>query len=95
MGRGNVEKNESERRLFNLSYKPGGLVCSYYSEMGHSKQKCYEIIGYPDWWDFTKKSRKNIGKSVANTTETDQVHPTTNVVYPGIIGKKICTFCYY
>ena len=70
-------------------YKPGvGLMCSYCGEMRHSKQRCYEIIGYPDWWDFMKKSRKNIGKSMANLTETNQVRRTTNVVHPGIIGKK-------
>ena len=37
-----------------------GLMCSHYSEMGYLKQRCYEIIGYLDWWDFTKKPRKNI-----------------------------------
>ena len=41
--------------------KSGGLVCTYCGESGHSKQRCYEIIGYLDWWDFIKKPRKNIG----------------------------------
>ena len=27
--------------------KPSGLVCTHCGEMGHSKQRCYEIIGYP------------------------------------------------
>ena len=53
-------------------YKPGvGLMCSHCGEMRHLKQRCYEIIGYPDWWDFKKKTRKNIGKSVVNLIETD------------------------
>ena len=34
------------------------LSCTHCGEMGHSKQRCYEIIGYPDWWDFTKKTQK-------------------------------------
>ena len=71
-------------------YKPGvGLMCSHCGEMRHLKQRCYEIIGYSDWWDFMKKRRKNIGKSVANLTETDQVRPTTNVVHPGTIEKNL------
>ena len=53
--------NEKWRQIINSGYKkPGGLVCFYCGEVGHSKQRCYEIIGYPDWRDFTKKPRKNI-----------------------------------
>lgn len=35
--------------------KNGGLICTHYGETGHSKQRCYKIIGYLEWWDFTKK----------------------------------------
>ncbi|KAA8543807.1 hypothetical protein F0562_022016 [Nyssa sinensis] len=50
----------------------------------HSKQRCYEIIGYPEWWDFTKKPRKKIaGKAMVTSTEEDQSPPTTNVAHPG------------
>ena len=39
--------NEKWRPMINSGYKnPGGLVCFYCFEAGHSKQKCYEIIGY-------------------------------------------------
>uniref|UniRef100_A0A2C9W5T7 Retrotransposon gag domain-containing protein n=1 Tax=Manihot esculenta TaxID=3983 RepID=A0A2C9W5T7_MANES len=36
------------------SVKSNNFVCSYCGEIGHSKQRYYEIIGYPEWWDFTK-----------------------------------------
>eukprot|EP00257_Ricinus_communis_P020953 XP_015580324.1 uncharacterized protein LOC107261989 [Ricinus communis] len=47
------------------------LLCDYCGETGHSKQWCYEIIGYPEWWDFSKKPRKkSVGKlMVANVSE--------------------------
>ena len=45
--------------------KTGGLMCTYCGESGHFKKICYEIIGYPDWWDL-KKNRKNIGKNMGN-----------------------------
>ncbi|XP_061366622.1 uncharacterized protein LOC133309809 [Gastrolobium bilobum] len=40
--------------------RPSSFLCSHYGEVGHSKQRCYELIGYPDWWDFTKRPRKKI-----------------------------------
>ena len=60
-------------------------MCSHCGEMGHSKQRCYEIIGYPDWWDFTKKPRKFFRKPLVHLTEADLTQPPTNVTHPGII----------
>ncbi|KAA8517308.1 hypothetical protein F0562_017601 [Nyssa sinensis] len=63
--------------------KFSGLVCSHCGETGHSKQRCYEIIGYPEWWDFTKKPRKKIaGKAMVTSTKEDQSPPTANVAHP-------------
>ncbi|KAK4270129.1 hypothetical protein QN277_023208 [Acacia crassicarpa] len=28
------------------------LICSHCGDSGHSKARCYEIIGYPEWWDL-------------------------------------------
>lgn len=48
----------SEKPVFNPAIKKtSGLICNHCREMGHSKQQCYEIIGYPDSWNFKKKSR--------------------------------------
>ncbi|GKD19153.1 retrovirus-related pol polyprotein from transposon TNT 1-94, partial [Tanacetum coccineum] len=38
------------------------LECTHCGEKGHTEQRCYEVIGYPEWWDFTKRPRKNIAK---------------------------------
>ncbi|GJU37419.1 putative RNA-directed DNA polymerase [Tanacetum coccineum] len=38
------------------------LILMIMCEKGHTKQRCYEVIGYPEWWDFTKRPRKNIAK---------------------------------
>ncbi|KAJ8761403.1 hypothetical protein K2173_001534 [Erythroxylum novogranatense] len=43
-----------------LEKKTNNFICSHCGETGHSKQQCYKIIGYLDWWDFSKKLRKNI-----------------------------------
>ena len=68
--------------------KSSGFMCSHCGETGHSKQRCYEIIGYPEWWDFTKKPRKKIaGKAMVTSTQVDQSPPTINVAQPGDVSK--------
>ncbi|KAJ9539522.1 hypothetical protein OSB04_032255 [Centaurea solstitialis] len=57
----------------NINGKGNTLTCTHCGEDGHSKQRCYEIIGYPDWWDFSKKPRKKIGQaSVAATAKLEE-----------------------
>lgn len=41
--------------------------CHACGELGHRKERCFEVIGYPDWWDFTKNPRKNISKANIST----------------------------
>ena len=64
------------------------LVCTHCWEKGHSQQRCYEIVGYPERWDFSKKPRKKIaGKTMMTSSEENQPLPNANVAHPGIIGK--------
>lgn len=43
----------------NSNSKGNTYTCIHCGEEGHSKKRCYEIIGYPDWWDFTKKIKSS------------------------------------
>lgn len=52
------------------------FTCTHYGEEGHSKLRCYEIIGCPDWWDFTKKPQKKISQD-AMATSSDPKEPVT------------------
>ena len=38
-------------------------LCTHCGETGHTKSRCYDIIGYPEWWDFSKAPRKRNSKS--------------------------------
>ena len=68
--------------------KANNLVCTHCGEKSHSQQRCYEIIGYPEWWDFSKKPRIKIaGKAMMTSSEETQPLPIANVAHPGIIGK--------
>ncbi|XVF37530.1 hypothetical protein REPUB_Repub20aG0016600 [Reevesia pubescens] len=93
---GVVYLHSAMARLRNRSKQSTGKssnhVCSHCGESGHTKQRCYEIIGYPEWWDFSKKPRKKIAGKVMVTNEVqsnveDKLQPTTNFAYPGIVGK--------
>lgn len=49
------------------------FVFAHYGESGQSKLLFYEIVGYPNWWDFSKKPRKNIsGKTLVALKEEDK-----------------------
>nr|GLL22003.1 hypothetical protein CCACVL1_06334 [Ipomoea trifida] len=61
--------------------KANNYTCAHCGEDGHSKQRCYEIIGYPEWWDFTKKPRKKIGQvAITTTTNEGEITSTPNTV---------------
>ena len=71
-------------------YKPNSYAnskCPLCGVLGHSKQRCFEKIGYPDWWDFTLKPRKNQAKAVITTTKEDQPSNAFNIAQSGMGGK--------
>ncbi|XP_061995377.1 uncharacterized protein LOC133713388 isoform X2 [Rosa rugosa] len=71
-------------RLLGKTNPYANTKCPVCGDLGHSKQRCYEVIGYPDWWDFTKKPRKNLGKAVmATTEETQPTSASANVAQSG------------
>jgi len=74
-------------------------ICTHCGETGHSKQRCYELIGYLEWWDFSKKPRKTIiGKAAmatsgaSSSTQEGNSIPTANLTQPGSIGKTSALF---
>lgn len=78
-------RNSKEKKS---NRKGSTLQCTHCGEDGHSKSLCYEIIGYPDWWDFMKKLRKKITQAtvacssqldeLANSTVPMAAHTSTN-----------------
>lgn len=57
-------------------------------------QRCYEIIGYPDWWNFSKKPQKKaVGKAMVTTSKEVEFNneensfPVPNIAHSGIVGK--------
>ena len=46
--------------------------CTHCDQTGHTKSRCYELVGYPEWWDHSCDSRKQNSKkaSTAAIVET-------------------------
>ncbi|KAL1308521.1 uncharacterized protein [Arachis hypogaea] len=32
--------------------------CAHCDQSGHTKSRCFELVGYPDWWDHNRDPRK-------------------------------------
>ncbi|GMY19878.1 retrovirus-related pol polyprotein from transposon RE2 [Fagus crenata] len=67
---GEPEHSEPSTMSFgsqNRSYKIGVArperMCTHCGGTEHTKSRCYELIGYPEWWDFTKAPRKRNSKT--------------------------------
>ncbi|XP_052287864.1 uncharacterized protein LOC127899087 [Citrus sinensis] len=50
-----IARQQPQRKFVDKS----SLHCTHCRKKGHTKEQCFEIIGYPDWWDTRKKSTKH------------------------------------
>lgn len=39
--------------------------CTHCDQTGHTKNRCYELVGYPEWWDHNRDSRKKTFKNAS------------------------------
>ena len=78
----------SSRHFPNKSNSHENIVCPFCGYASYSKQRCYEVIGYPDWWDFTKKPRKNQTKVVTTTEDEHSSNASANVAQSGMSDKS-------
>ncbi|KAL0421755.1 UNVERIFIED_CONTAM: Retrovirus-related Pol polyprotein from transposon RE1 [Sesamum latifolium] len=77
-------------------------ICTNCGEVGHTKARCYELIGYPEWWDPSKAPRKRNSKpnhhaTVAvtkptNVSENSSNHASVAVVESSNTGKVFHTY---
>lgn len=46
--------------------------CTQCNQTGHTKSRCFELVGYPEWWDHSRDTRKKNSKrpSTAAIVET-------------------------
>lgn len=67
------------------------LQCSHCGGTRHTKEECFKLIGYPEWWSDPKKKEprhQNDKGKAAMVQEAREVESSEEVVYQGKDGKR-------
>ena len=73
--------------------------CTHYNQTGHTKSRCYELVGYLEWWDHSHDSRKKNSKNastaviVETKTEDDSGEKSSALAATTGNGGKVLNIC--
>ncbi|XP_071695345.1 uncharacterized protein [Rutidosis leptorrhynchoides] len=84
-GHGLLSKNQRRSDYKSSSRDKDNLKCDECGMKRHSKDQCFRIIGYPEWWnDGHKKGKASI--AMAATTKDNQEATTSGTITQGGFG---------
>ena len=93
------QHQQDHKRPIHLKTANGGDKSSYKfthcDQTGHTKSRCYEIRGYPKWWDHSRDSRKKNSKKASTAaivdtkTEDDSGERSSTLVATAGNGGKV------
>ncbi|XP_078161983.1 uncharacterized protein LOC144557297 [Carex rostrata] len=64
---------------YNQNMKPNKLEgCTYCHNPKHTKDKCYKLIGYPEWWKDPRKKKQGEHQSQSGEARAVTAEPATN-----------------
>ncbi|KAF7115772.1 hypothetical protein RHSIM_RhsimUnG0047900 [Rhododendron simsii] len=73
--------------------------CTHCNGAGHTKARCYELIGYPEWWDPAKapskwnsKPNHHVSVAVAEPPNNTPQEASSLIAKVGILGKALHTY---
>lgn len=73
----NGSSQKQDRRRNNHSKTPMGPIkstfkCTHCDQSGHTRDRCFELVGYPEWWDHNcdPQKRHSSKTSTAAIVET-------------------------
>ncbi|KAF7821971.1 uncharacterized protein G2W53_027426 [Senna tora] len=74
------KKEEMGSRRFKNKEDKKDKVCSHCQMKGHTKEECFKIVGYPEWYNDLKNQRKksSVKKVVATAAESPLDDETEN-----------------
>jgi glutaredoxin len=62
------------------------LFCDHCKRMKHTTETCFELHGYPEWWDKGKKSLKP--KTSNNTQHMEKTEGNNTVPITGLMNEQ-------
>ncbi|XP_026415225.1 uncharacterized protein LOC113310693 [Papaver somniferum] len=69
--RNRYNQKGSFQRYSKTEVDKSSLKCTHCNQSGHTIDMCFELVGYPDWWDQyldrKKETKKNSGAPMAST----------------------------
>jgi len=75
-----IRTSETQNISYEIRKAKSEYVCTHCGETGHTKLKCNELIGYPEWWDPAKAPRKRNLKPNTHALIAVAEHPSTNIM---------------
>ncbi|KAJ8629640.1 hypothetical protein MRB53_022963 [Persea americana] len=88
----------SQNRSYEIGAARPERICTHCGENEHTKARCYELIGFPEWWDPAKAPRKRNSKSnhhasvaVAEPSNTTPKEASSLIATSGTLGKALNT----
>ena len=67
--------------------------CTHCDQTGHTKSRCYELVGYPEWWDhsrdFWKQNSKKLSTTAIVETKTDSGEKSSALAAVASNGGKV------
>ena len=65
------QQQQDQKRPIHPKTANGGdkspYKCTHCDQTGHTKSRCYELMGYPEWWDHSRDSRKKNSKKASTS----------------------------
>ncbi|KAL6332594.1 hypothetical protein AAG906_009017 [Vitis piasezkii] len=61
------DQSKTNHRKTNSNIDKSTFKCTHCNKTGHTKSRCFEIMGYPDWWDHNCDQRKKDSKKTSIT----------------------------
>ncbi|KAL5765198.1 hypothetical protein ACOSQ2_017792 [Xanthoceras sorbifolium] len=83
----------STSRSFDIGNKNSNSTryCNHCGDIGHTKSRCYDLIGYPELWDRSKapKRKNKTSTAAAITSEIPPTNATALNISTGSPGKSL------
>ena len=62
------DQSKTKHPKTNPNIDKSTFKCTHCNKIGHTKSRCFEIVGYPDWWDHNRDQWKKDSKKTSTAT---------------------------